>query len=108
MSADKALAACREYVRVADLIRSLTGKIGDALTKCPGNGEFDSDVDGDAMPRTHLRAYYRQYDRVRDTAEFRACPYCVAADKLIQERKAARQTWGAAKRQITKIGKAKP
>ncbi len=99
----KAIAACQAYVRAMSVIRRLTSQIGDALSACHGNGEFDSDTNGDAMPRTHLRVVYGYHNK-EETEAFRACQHCVLADKLVNERKSARQTLGAAKRQIGKIG----
>lgn len=116
MTADKALAACQKYAQTAALIRSLTRDIGATLDRCPGTGKQSENEE--SFRPTHLSVWYKNGDLLGEwgfmgvggpdyKADFRACPHCVAADKLIQERKAARQTWGAAKRQITKIGKAK-
>lgn len=106
----KALAACREYVRLNKLIQSLTRDIGAHLSLCPGNGLTDTDRDGFGYPRTHLRELWSwvgvSFDRTQEArTEFLKCQHCVAADKLIQQRKAARLSLGAAKRQITRLGK---
>lgn len=106
----KALAACREYVRLNALIRQLTRDIGGNLSLCLGNGQIDTDSEGFGYPRTHLREMWSWVGVSRENlekarAEFKTCPHCVKADELIQQRKAARLSLGAAKRQITKIGK---
>lgn len=110
----KALAACREYVRLNVMIRNLTRDIGEALSKCPGT--VDAPPSDEAFQPTHLRDWYQKGDLMNEwgfmgggipdyKAAFEACPHCVEADKLIQQRKAARLSLGAAKRQITKLGK---
>ena len=101
---DKALAACRAYVAAIERIRIITGKIGDALHLCPGTGDFDTDTEGEPLKRVHLRTVYGYHDAATNAA-FRACPHCVLADELVQQRKAARSSLGAIKGQITKIGK---
>lgn len=113
----KALAACREYVRLQEELKKLTFNIGGNLRICEGvNGKLKSLMWGDANDETHLARHYRNKrveSELRETggwphseeAEFLACKYCVQADALIQQRKAARQSLGAAKRQITKLGK---
>lgn len=109
----RALTACREYVRVSSLIRKLTRDIGTALDGCPGTGEYRGESD-ESYRTTHLHDYYGNRgialmlddsSDVKGAKEFRACTHCVKANSLIQQRKAARQSLGAAKRQITKLGK---
>lgn len=112
----RALDACRKYVAAGAEIKRLTKAIGDTLDKCPGTGR-QAETEESFRP-THLREWYVHGDRLGEwgfmgcggpdyKADFKACPHCVLADSLIQERKAARQTYGAAKRFIGKIGKAK-
>jgi hypothetical protein len=110
----RALVACQKYVAVQGLIRSLTRQIGDALDACPGtNSERPSE---ESYKPTHLSDFYRRGDIAGEwgfmgyngpdyLAIFKACPHCVLAHQLIQQRKDARQSFGAAKRQITRLGK---
>lgn len=109
---EKAMAACAEYVRASDEVRRLTREIGNALLGC----RYDADQYSE-NPRTHLADYYADRNaegaigpffvgRVKSQDAFEACPSCVAANKLVQQRKDAKQKLGAAKRQITKLGRA--
>ncbi|NKI68892.1 hypothetical protein GN109_05620 [Collimonas pratensis] len=104
----KALAACREYVACNLDIKKISQAISGNLYNCPENNgeEF----------RTHLKEYYLNRNiaaavdgyfgsAVKGEEEFLACPHCVEADRLIQERKAARLKLGSAKRRITLLGK---
>jgi hypothetical protein len=101
-----ALAACRAYVRASKAVKALTGQIGDALNRCPGTGDFDYDRGGIDIPRTHQREAYQTGLR-KANAAMDACPHCAEAHRLVQERKKARLTLGAAKRMITIIGRLK-
>lgn len=105
----RALAACVAYLSAKKEVESLGRQIGEALSHC-SNSRFDS------SDPTHLSAFYKAGDVAYEygpygysgpdyRAEFEACEYCVKADELIQKRKSARQTFGAAKRQIARIGK---
>lgn len=103
----KAINACKEYVRTSEDIRRIGREIGDALIACLVNSKREV---------THLSDYYRNLDKASEwafmgiggvdhEAEFLACPHCVLANKLIQIRKSARRRLGQVKAQITKIGK---
>jgi hypothetical protein len=105
----RAVAACVEYLRAKQEVESLGRQIGEALSRCP-NSRFDS------PEPTHLSAFYKAGDLAYEfgpygyggtdyRAEFEACDHCMKADELIQKRKSARQTLGAAKRQIARIAK---
>ncbi len=109
----KAIAACQSYVRAMTEIRVMTGMIAAALNDC-GGATPDTSGDDEYKP-THLKNYYKRGDLAGELGfmgyngpdykeEFEACPHCVLADKLVQERKSARQRLGAAKRAISKIG----
>lgn len=107
-NADKALAACADYVRICKYIKRLGRDIGDTLSRCPGTEKHGEG-------ETHLFDYYRNLNaaqclssypqRVKGRDEFEACSHCVATHELIQERKSARRSLGAVKRRITLIGK---
>lgn len=106
----KALAACREYVNWKARIKTLSEAIGGHLHLCHMIRPKDQ-----ASSDTHLSEAYRPdhdeymttYMAPDEVVEFlrQNCQHCLAAHTLIQGRKAARQKLGAAKRQITKIGK---
>lgn len=108
--AEKALGLCVEYVRLSDWVKQLGRDIGDSLFACPAGAGYSKDAE------THLKTYYRNVNaalhadgnsvEVKGCAEFRACPHCVKADALIQDRKTARRKLGAVKSQITKLGRA--
>ena len=120
-SIDKALEACRAYSQWQGEIRRLTRAIGDALCACEGiNGDLQKwDEGGD---ETHLKDIYRGYTEegyqvgeqhyhytdaeVVEHLTEHGCTHCLAAHRLIQQRKAARQKFGAANRWIGKLGKA--
>lgn len=110
----RAVLACQNYVRIKAAIAALGREIGEALSKCDYKPEEQGD-DCSHQP-THLRRYYAHGDLVGEwgfmgyggpdyKAEFKACPHCVKAHDLIQQRKAARASFGAAKRQVARIGK---
>lgn len=112
----RALDACRKYVAAGAEIKRLTRAIADALDACPGTGKH-CETEESYRP-THLSDWYKHGDRFNEwafmgyggtdyKALFEACPHCVCADQLIQQRKTARQTLGAAKRYIGMIGRAK-
>lgn len=122
----KALKACTDYSRLSGEIKRLSASLGQSLRQCPGvRGElltpafidrpFDS-VGFDDV--THLKEAYTpepndgDYDRwgsyltndqVRHALS--VCQHCLDAHEAIQARKAARRSLGAAKRQISLIGR---
>lgn len=106
----KALAACVAYTRAQEAVRRLTERIGDCLSMCRGvKGEKTLFAPAE---ETHLHVTYRNRKGAYEAGLVEApadlldqCEYCARADKLIQERKAARQRLGSAKRAITRIGK---
>jgi hypothetical protein len=107
----KAMAACRDYVRWQAEIKRISGAIGGHLYLCNRIG-----LDSNAVNATHLAEAYRPdvgewrttYMTPEDVVEYlqEHCPHCLAAHLLVQERKTARQKFGAAKRQVSKLGKA--
>lgn len=112
----RALTACRKYVAASNEITRLTRAIRGALEACPGApGKQTND---ESFSPTHLSEMYARGDIAGEwgfmgysgpdyQAMFDACPHCVLADQLIQQRKTARQTLGAAKRYVGKIGREK-
>jgi hypothetical protein len=106
---DRAVDACLDYVRAKNEVESLRRQIGQALMLCP-NSRIDS------REPTHLSAFYRMGDLVRElgsygydgrdfAAELVECPHCAKAHQLVLQRKRARLSFGAAKRQIARIAK---
>jgi hypothetical protein len=113
--------ACRNYVRWQQEIKRLTFEIAFALGKCSGiKGTLLADF-ADNGDETHLADVYRGYtggdpyepDQCYYSSDevvehLAACEHCLAAHRAIQERKAARQKFGAAKRWVIRVGKGKP
>ena len=103
---DKAIEACKVYVLRSMDIKRLTSAIGNALSNCPGkNGKllrWDYEAEAD---ETHLAAAYRRQAVEGGAIDFMGCAHCAEAHSLITERKHARQSLGAAKRWIAKLGR---
>ena len=104
----RAIAACRDYVLFNAEIKRIGKEIGHALTACG--------VDNGNAVDTHLSIYYANrkaefadsffFDgRVDGQDEFEACPHCVLADQLVQQRKTARIALRTVKASITRLGK---
>lgn len=125
MSSDqKALLACANYARLSAEIKRLTRVLSDALSACPGiNGDLQlrgfgfsqDDVDRYNADQTHLKSAYESdtdesgryfLSHSERAAILSECVHCQTAHNAIQQRKAARKSLGAAKRQITLIGRA--
>ena len=118
-TADVALAAAVKMVQVRNEVDSLTRQIRESLDRCPGvvdAAHEDDSLNALLMPATepHLRVYYRHTvaagqagysGKVKGADEFLACPHCVAADKLIQQRKEARRRLGRARGTLTLIAR---
>lgn len=108
MSDAKAMEACRAYAKASDDIKRLTKEIGSALTNCNGvNGKL-WDFCGRDEDETHLNAHYRLANADLQHGErspLEDCEHCAKAERLIRDRRHARQSLGAAKRFITRIGK---
>lgn len=109
-----AVKACADYARLMREIASLKTALGDHLGKCPG---VRTPEHGDS---THLglayipelsggSEYYEPTQVWKSESQIRdflaICPHCLAAHEAIQARKAARRSLGAAKRQISLIGR---
>lgn len=112
---ERAVAACLAYVRHTAVVKAATTAIARSLDECPGvagrrrlgvlHGEG---LTHDATDPTHLGAYYQRtriepgqgavLDVPDDVAE---CPACSRAHRIVQERKAARQDVGKAKRALS-------
>lgn len=109
-----ALAACRDYVHWKAVIKKLSGDIGGHLQLC----QMNRPKDPHPLTDSHLAEAYRpDHDEYKttymapdDIVEFlrETCQHCLKAHEAIQERKAARQKLGAAKRWISRIGKVAP
>lgn len=112
--AQSALAACQDYVHWKAVIKKLSSDIGAHLHLCQTNEAKE----WGPVNETHLSKAYRPehindetiYMAPDEIIEFlrEACPHCLAAHKAIQERKAAKQKLGAAKRWISRVGKVTP
>jgi len=122
------LKICAEYERSAQLVSDLTKKIGAALQACPITGlAHESDFpgpdtqklwDGDKVKHHLWQAYHETTDadcyhwerrlNLGEQEEYLReadCEHCLAAWRLIEDRKAARKAFGAAKRSVRAIGR---
>lgn len=112
MTEGKALKACQDYRYWKTEIERLSNGIGGNLHMC-----LVDDIQG---RKTHLSEVYEGYievdycgperiyydpDEVVKRLTESGCKYCLAAHHLIQERKRAKQKFGAAKRWIMQLGK---
>lgn len=118
MATDKAVAACVAYAKAQAEVKRLTDAIGEALEACrlahiakypdewtaPG---WDSHL-SQAYAPDHESDYGPDYMAPDEQEAFLAekCPHCLAAHHAIQQRKAARKAFGAAKRYVGSIGRA--
>jgi hypothetical protein len=99
---ETALKACVKYVELSREVRRMSVAIGSALDRCPGvDGKLHDTYDYES-DETHLKRAYRWNDEWYGS--FDGCKHCETAHNLIQQRKAARKSLGAAKRWITRIG----
>lgn len=99
--------ACLEYDHCASEIARLTRAIGDALSGCARAAEPGGE--------NHLTDAYATIDDGPDNVRFLSdveqaellapCPACARAHELIQQRKAMRIRWGAAKRRVRAIAR---
>lgn len=111
----KALKACTDYARLNAEIKRLKSVIGDGVGAC-----MEAGGTGDPSSiETHLNVAFRpeivecgwgeQEERYLDDSAIRkylsVCPHCLATYEAIRARKAARKSFGAAKRQIGMIGR---
>ncbi len=105
--------ACVAYVRANAEIRRLTRLIGIQISNCR---EAKAKAQGEdpeyCITDCCLPEYYRAANMARNAGYYNEegpepldCEFCEEADRLIQLRKDARRTLGAAKRQITVLGK---
>lgn len=116
----KALIACKAYADTNKKIKRLGNEIGALFSSCiavQSHKWRDKNLTENSWncPQFEpcLKKYYQPYVdddgtyymtdvELREALE---CPHCLAAHDLIQERKKARKTLGAAKRAITMIGR---
>jgi hypothetical protein len=106
--------ACVAYVRANTEIRRITRLIGIQISNCREAKAREVGEDPEVCSIPHcLPDYYRNLGIMRDCGWIGCgqvppieCVFCAETDRLIQLRKDARQTLGAAKRQITILGKA--
>lgn len=104
---DAGVQACVEYDRCASEIRRLGREIGEALDGCARAQE-----DGG---KNHLAEAYAEIDDGPEDVRFldeqeqleilSACPACLRAHQLIQERRALRRRWGVVKRRLRTVAK---
>lgn len=124
-TAEKALAAIREYDRLMTAIAQNKADIGDGLDACVRYVDTDEDgrkcehlIPGDGKshlaeafePRLVSNDYFDQetYSSPEEIAEILIdCPGCQKAYAAIQERKANRKKLGAVKRAMRMIGRTK-
>jgi hypothetical protein len=102
--------ACVAYVMANAEIKRLTRLIGIKIASCRDAKAKEVNEDPEyCQIQSCLTDYYESVKREVTTRgqhqlDVMDCPFCLEADRLIQQRKAARQTIGAAKRQITVLG----
>ena len=101
------------YVRATNEVARLTKLIGIGIHTCREQKAIDAGDDPEySLIDCCLSDYYRACKSMPHTYgvdpdyPFLECEICTETDKLIQLRKKARKTLGAAKRQITILGKA--
>ena len=120
----RALAAIVRFERASRAVTAATKAIADALAKCAASSIVRLDEpwpirDSDGNPRTHLwealnlkqigdHGYLERLgeEERRVHLEYSGCPHCLQALDLIEQRKAARQELGIAKRALRSIGRA--
>lgn len=109
---EKAFEACRAYFKANDEIDRLTKAIGSTLSNCKGVKGKLHDLFNYEEDETHLKAHYRLagalgegYFHYGDKCPLEDCEHCAKAERLVRERRKARQSLGAAKRWIVRIGK---
>lgn len=104
--------ACAKYVLASQAVNRLTGLIGDSIIACR---EAKAKEAGEDPEYSTIDCCLPEYYGTHRVSEYRYgvepdlpvldCEFCIEADRLIQERKKARAALGAAKRQITVLGK---
>lgn len=104
--------ACAKYVLASQAVNRLTGLIGDSIRACREAKAKEAGEDPEySLIDCCLPDYYRgvvAHSNILPHNKGPAgldCEFCIEADRLIQERKKARASLGAAKRQITVLGK---
>lgn len=110
---DKHVLACAEYVQANAEIKRLTRLIWIQMSNCREAKAKEAGEDPEySLVDCCLPEYYLMANAARAAGYYGEggyesidCDFCSEADRLIQQRKKARQTLGAAKRQITKLGK---
>ena len=110
---DKYQMAIVKYAENQTEIKKLTSQIGTLLSDCVFK-HHGNDVDEHSKPC--LFEAYSNVSRYQETnysnavdflnIEKDGCKFCLEANKLIQQRKLVRQSFGRAKGQITKLAKA--
>ncbi len=100
------------YVSANQEVRRLTRLIANSINDCRTAKAKESGKDTEyAITDCCLPDYYQQVAATSHTYgidpdyPLLECDFCIEADRLIQERKKARAKLGAAKRQITVLGK---
>ena len=109
---DKYERACVAYVQASQEVRRLTKKIGLLITVCREHKAKEvGEVPEYCMIDCCLPEYYSSVAKNSNCNPFNKgpigldCEFCMEADELIQHRKKARKSLGAAKRQITMLGR---
>ena len=110
---DKYQLAIVKYAENQIEIKKLTNQIGTLLSDCVYKN-YGNDVDEHSKPclfeaysnvsRYQENNYSNAVDFLNNEKD--GCKFCLEANKLIQQRKLAKQSFGRAKGQITKLAKA--
>ena len=113
MMLDKYQLAIVKYAENQTEIKKLTSQIGTLLSDCVYKN-YGIDVDEHSKPclyeaylnvnRCQESNYIHAEDFLNEEKE--GCKFCIEANKLIQQRKLAKKSFGRAKGQITKLAKA--
>lgn len=126
---NKAIEVCIRYEKARAEIVRLTRKIGDAAeVKCENHSDNGGFFDAGQECIERLWEWNKQTSIAEqeegciygpgepgvdyEIAEYpdgdqpKLCPRCAQVDRLIQQRKKAKQEWGIAKRAVSAVGKA--
>ena len=113
MMLDKYQMAIVKYAENQTEIKKLTSQIGALLSDCVYKHHGN---DADEFGKPCLYEAYSNVSRYQENNYSNAvdflnnekdgCKFCLEANKLIQQRKLAKQSFGRAKGQITKLAKA--
>lgn len=108
---DKYKTACIEYAAASKEVKRLTKAIGNQVRHCI---EANENTDHEHLKKAYAHTWEHMEGKIfthhdwDDPADYlkETCQHCYQAHELIQQRKAARQRFGVAKRRISVMGNA--